>query len=362
MSEIADATPRQPVRFSRRELLATGAVAAAGVTGLGFQFYREILLDIAMGIGIIAPRDYLPYSTEAVAGWHKFSGNPVLGGKLGTCFDACILLEDGRFRMWFSWRPKKSIGYAESSDGVHWTPPQIVLAPSPETGWQDQVNRPVVLRRADGYHMWFTGQTATKSSIGYVRSRDGQEWTSHRSEPLLGVDQPWEKSAVMSPSVLWDAAGDRYRMWYSGGDQDEPYAIGYAESRDGVGWRKPGMKPVLTAQGGGAWDSDRVAGCQVLRWQGWYLMFFIGFRNLSSAEIGMARSRDGVTNWTRFPLNPIIRPALQDSRWDYDAVYRPWAIRTKRGWMLWYNGRRGGLEQIGLALHPGDNIWPAAAR
>ena len=53
-------------------------------------------------------------ASSAATGWTKFAGNPVLGGKLGTCFDVSLLKEDDNFRMWFSWRPKKSIALVES--------------------------------------------------------------------------------------------------------------------------------------------------------------------------------------------------------------------------------------------------------
>jgi hypothetical protein len=46
---------------------------------------------------------------EMAAGWVKHPKNPVLGGDLGTCFDVSVLKEEGTYRMWFSWRPKKGI-------------------------------------------------------------------------------------------------------------------------------------------------------------------------------------------------------------------------------------------------------------
>ena len=49
-----------------------------------------------------------------------------------------------RYRMWLSWRPKQSVALVESRDGIHWSePPQIVLGPKKETGWEDDINRPV---------------------------------------------------------------------------------------------------------------------------------------------------------------------------------------------------------------------------
>jgi beta-1,2-mannobiose phosphorylase / 1,2-beta-oligomannan phosphorylase len=83
-------------------------------------------------------------------------------------------------------------------------------------------------------------------------------------------------------------------------------------------------------------------------------MFYIGFRDEAHAQIGLARSRDGITHWQRHPANSIIRPS--EGQWDQDACYKPYAVFDGQKWLLWYNGRHGGLEQIGLALHPGEDL------
>ena len=83
-------------------------------------------------------------------------------------------------------------------------------------------------------------------------------------------------------------------------------------------------------------------------------MFYIGFFDEPTAQICLARSRDGITGWQRHPENPIIAPG-RDS-WDSDACYKPFVILGKDRWMLWYNGRRGGMEQIGFAFHEGENL------
>lgn len=108
--------------------------------------------------------------------WQKSASNPVLGGSLGTCFDVCVLEDGGLFKMWFSWRPRKSIALSESRDGVRWSEPRIVLEPESRSGWRGDVNRPCVLKDDTGYHMWFTGQTREQSYIGYAFSPDGLTW------------------------------------------------------------------------------------------------------------------------------------------------------------------------------------------
>jgi beta-1,2-mannobiose phosphorylase / 1,2-beta-oligomannan phosphorylase len=287
------------------------------------------------------------------AGWRKYESNPVIGGKLGTVFDVTVLKEGNKYRMWASWRPKKSIALFESSNGTHWGEPTIVLGPT-NSGWEDDVNRPGIVKRPDGYHLWYTGQAHGHSWIGYAVSRDGRNWERVGKSPVLSADAPWEKMAVMCPQVIWDGAREEYRMWYSGGEQYEPDAIGYATSKDGAHWTKYAANPIFQADAHKLWERDKVTAAQVVEHAGWFYMFYIGFRDIDHAQIGIARSRDGVGSWDRLARNPIISP--DENAWDADACYKPWVIFDHGRWLLWYNGRRGALEQIGLAIHDGEDL------
>lgn len=302
---------------------------------------------------LVAP---LSVGAETSGGWQKYAGNPVMGGQYGTCFDISVLKEDGAYRMWLSWRPKKSIALVESKDGIHWSePPRVVLGPRPETGWEDDINRPYVLKRGDGYHLWYTGQSKGRSWIGYATSADGVTWKRMSDKPVLSADQPWEKNiAVMCPSVLWDETAKQFRMWYSGGEQNEPNAIGYATSPDGLTWTKRATNPVFAPDPQSAWEKHKVTACQMEKRDGWYVMFYIGFRDEAHAQIGIARSRDGLSRWQRHPANPIVRPGM--NKWDHDACYKPYAIFDGAKWLLWYNGRHDALEQIGVVEHSGEDL------
>ncbi len=296
-----------------------------------------------------------PAAVETSGGWKKFEGNPVMGGKYGTCFDISVLREGDTYRMWLSWRPKRSVALVESKDGIQWSePPKIVLGPRKESGWEDEINRPVVVKRDDGYRMWYTGQAEGHSRIGYATSPDGVTWKRMSDKPVLSPEMPWEKVAVMCPHVLWDAGARQYRMWYSGGEQLEPNAIGYATSPDGMTWTKNEANPVFIPDPNSAWEKHKVTACQVEKRDDWYLMFYIGFRDEEHAQIGLARSRDGITKWQRHAGNPIVRPG--ENKWDHDACYKPYAIFDGTKWLLWYNGRHGRLEQIGVVLHEGEDL------
>ena len=305
-------------------------------------------------------------TTQGTAGgWQKYPGNPVLGGEYGTCFDISVIEEQGKFRMWLSWRPKKSIALSESSDGIHWSAPRIVLAPNPSSGWEDDINRPAVVRRADGYHMWYTGQTWRKepstegrldghSAIGYATSSNGIDWVRQASKPVLTAELPWEDVALMCPDVLWDATNRQWRMWYSGGAQYEPNAVGHATSKDGLQWVKDPGNPIFRPDPQCEWEKQRVAGLQVIQQDGWFYALYIGYRDIDHAQIGLARSRDGLHQWERCASNPIIRAT--GFGFDADACYKPYAVFSRDKWMLWYNGRNVHLEQIGLATRNGPSL------
>lgn len=294
-------------------------------------------------------------SKTTKASWEKYDRNPILGGgDLGTVFDLSVLKEGNKYLMYNSWRPQKSIALSVSSDGKSWSHPEIVLGPEESTGWEDDMNRPSIVKKDGIYHLWYTGQAKGQSWIGYATSKDGKEFVRQSTKPVLSPDLPWEDVAVMCPHVIWDEKAKLYKMWYSGGEQYEPDAIGYATSKDGLNWEKYAKNPVFIADPAEEWESYKVTACQVIKREEDYLMFYIGFKNIDYAQIGIAKSKDGINNWVRYEENPIISPT--PGTWDASATYKPFAIQEKDHWKLWYNGRNEGLEQIGLAIYGASDL------
>ena len=179
------------------------------------KFFRLIPAGLAtamlliVGGALIRMRD----GPRTAGGWIKYDRNPVLGGTLGTCFDASVMKDGDRFRMWFSWRPRQSIAVTESQDGINWTMPAVAVAPKPHAV-ELRVNRPVVLKRDGLYQMWFTSQSQSRSWIGRAVSKDGIRWRRAPDRAVLSATLPWEKAAVMCPHVLWDEQAGLYKMWY----------------------------------------------------------------------------------------------------------------------------------------------------
>ena len=319
----------------------------------------KIVVPSLVLVGLLLPRVVVASGQDRpdarkASGWEKYQKNPVLGGSLGTCFDVTVLREAGKYRMWFSWRPRRSIALTESNNGLTWSEPVIAVGPNARSGWEEDVNRPIVLKRGGTYHMWYTGQAKGKSWIGYATSADGKAWKRRSTRPVLSPERTWEKVAVMCPHVLYDGKDKLYRMWYSAGEQFEPNAIGYATSPDGLRWSRHDQNPVFRPDQKSRWEKDCVTACQVVKQGDWYVMFYIGFRDQHTAQIGLARSRDGITRWRRHAANPIIRPGA--GKWDADSCYKPFALFDGKRWLLWYNGRKGDVEQIGVAMHDGEDL------
>lgn len=291
-------------------------------------------------------------------GWRKYEGNPVLGSEaLGTCFDIFVMEDGGEYRMYFSWRNRKSLAVSTSKDGVEWSEPRVILEPRLDTGWEDDLNRNCIVKREDGYHMWYTGQANHQHSwIGYATSQDGLNWKRMSDQPVLFPERPFEGASVMCPCVIWDETRKLFKMWYSAGETYEPNVIGYATSRDGMHWDKLPSNPIVTPMREFPCEQDRIGACQVFQRDGWYYMFYIGYEDIDTARICLARSPDGVTRWQRHPQNPIVSPS--EGEWDADACYKPhvvWQPERQR-WLLWYNGRHGAPEYIGLAIHDGYDL------
>ena len=162
-----------------------------------------------------------------------------------------VIKEDGIFKMWFSggvgplgYPPpssKWSIGYATSSDCIHWDllpDPVISHGGSSADFDENEAFSACVTRTNTGYDMWYSGHSVTavangkpQGKIGYASSSDGINWTKYYNNPVLSptsISPRWV-SGYYTPSVLFD--GERFHMWFTGWQEGGGLiAIGYATS------------------------------------------------------------------------------------------------------------------------------------
>ena len=95
------------------------------------------------------------------------------------------------------------------------------------------------------------GEARHSYHIRYAESDDGVQWK--RSGTVCIDYRTPAEYAISRPSVVRD--GDLYRMWYS--YRGRSYRIGYAESRDGVAWIRKDDEAGIDVSPEG-WDSEMI--------------------------------------------------------------------------------------------------------
>jgi hypothetical protein len=224
------------------DLGALGAFDDNGVTGscIVDSDGRQYLYYTGWTLGVTVPFYFSIGCAVSDGGgaFERVSAAPVLGRNDIDPFltaSPWILVEDGVWRMWYvscvRWtleagRPKHwyLIRYAESSDGIEWRPTGRICIDfaSPE---EYAISRPCVVRDADVYRMWF-GARGDAYRIGYAESDDGLEW--RRDDSRAGIDGTagsWDQEMQTYPAVV-DHLGARYMLY--NGDGYGATGIGYA--------------------------------------------------------------------------------------------------------------------------------------
>jgi predicted GH43/DUF377 family glycosyl hydrolase len=227
-----------------------------------------------------------------------------------------------------------------------------VLAPGPLGHFDDSGTYAMSLVPYEGrLRMYYVGWNRGApplyyTAIGLAESSDGGETFERVSAaPIMArsdVD-PW---MVSSPYVMLDDG--RWRMWYlsglgwreDAGELHSYYHTKYAESDDGVSWRREGHVALELAPG-----ERNIARMCVVRDPDGYLAWYSAAGE-HRYRIGHARSVDGVT-WVRRDSEAGID--VSPSGWDSEEMAYPWVFDfAGTRWML-YCGNGVGRAGFGLA-------------
>jgi len=270
-------------------------------------------------------------------------------------------LDDGRHRVYFATRDdqhRSRIGYValrlDEPHGDQFVSERPVLEPGPLGHFDEHGVYPASLVAADGlvylyYIGWNTGARPPLfyASIGLAISEDrGETFGKHSAAPILSRSDH-DPCLVTSPCVLVD--GGVWRMWYVSGFRWEEvdgalrsyYDVKYAESDDGLNWRREGLVCIDLAAG-----ERNIARPCVIKEKGDRYRMWYSTNAGGGYRIGYAESRDGYA-WTRMDAEAGIERSA--SGWDSKAQAYAWVVsRGDREFML-YNGNDFGREGFGLA-------------
>jgi hypothetical protein len=237
VAEVDLGEAASPARVSPEPLLAPGPVGAFDDSGVMTSCLvrdgaREYLYYQGWSLGVTVPfyvfvgcavRDGSDESFERV------SPSPVLGRDPldpSMCASPWVLIEDGRWRMWYAsnrgWtfprgeaQYRVHIRYAESKDGLEWSRDGHVCIDF-QSADEYAIARPVVLRENGVYRMWYSHR-GPSYRIGYAESCDGLDWERRDDEAGIDVSEEGWDSEMIEYACVFDAGGRRHMLYNGNG-------------------------------------------------------------------------------------------------------------------------------------------------
>ena len=274
---------------------------------------------------------------------------------------------DGTTRIFFSSRDahvRSHIGWVDADFSA--TPRIVrvaeepVVSPGPLGYFDDHGVYGASVVEKDGKHyLYYAGWNPGKrqpmfyASIGLAISEDGgNTFEKFSPAPILARDEhdPWMVSACCVR-----VEDGLFRMWYisgigwyarAGGELWSRYHIKYAESVDGVRWKREGRVAIALQEG-----ETNIARPSIIREDGMYKAWIaVHAAESHGYRMGYAESPDGLV-WTRNDAMSGIAPSADG--FDSEAVAYPWVFRGGSETYMLYNGNAFGRDGIGLAVRRG---------
>jgi len=237
-----------------------------------------------------------------------------------------------------------------------------VMDCGPFGSWEDMAVIPShVLVQGSIYHMWYDGFDGAVFRVGHATSTDkGMTWTKDSLNPVLTANLPWEGTSLLGVSVIY--VGGRYNVWYTAGNTNGVWRIGFATSPDGkTSWSKA-MNPVLSSAAVGPWAGYRVELPTILATDSpeGFKMWFDGVADITLfAQIGYATG-SSETTWTTSGTGPIINYGGPGS-WDNFQLLSPKVIHNGQSYEMWYQGVSAGADftkgKVGYAKATNETTW-----
>lgn len=230
--------------------------------------------------------------------------------------------------------------------------PRLILAPGPLGAFDDSgvTNSWLVHHRGRKflyYTGWHLGLTVPfYFYIGLAVSRDnGRTFQKVSNAPLLGPHSA-DPFLTASPCVLVEQG--LWRMWYVSGVKwdmidGKPrhyYHIKYAESKDGINWKRTGKVAIDFKSR----EEYAIARPCVLKTNGLYQMWYCCRGD--SYRIGYAESKDAV-HWER--KDALAGIDVSAKGWDSQMLAYPFVFDRKGKRHMLYNGNNYGENGIGWA-------------
>ena len=283
---------------------------------------------------------------------------------------APLLLED-RIRVYFAARNTSGRSYPAFMDVARHDPMKVlriceepVMQYGPPGTFDDEGIMPgCLVQQKDAVWMYYSGWNRRHTvpyhnTTGVAVSQDGgQTFSRMHDGPILErtIDEPY---MAVTPWVI--RLQSKWQMWYvSGtgwtlidGTYEPVYSIKYADSEDGIVWRRENVLAIPPRHA-----TEACAHPTVLVRAGRYHMWFCyrdshDFRDgEGSYRIGYAGSNDG-RGWVRNDALAGITKSEQG--WDAAMLCYPSILEVDGTLLMFYNGNSFGQTGVGCAVWRGE--------
>ena len=227
--------PFTVLKVADEPLLAPGGTGTFDDSGVSLSCINQIrdkryLFYVGWNLGVTVPwRNSIglaildPLSQK----FQRYSKAPLLDRNDADPYSISypfVLEDDGIYRMWYGsnlgWGSEQKdmahvIKYAESDDAINWNR-QGIIALDFKDDTEYAISRPCVVKESGLYRMWYSYR-GESYRIGYAESVDGIDW--RRKDQDAGIDvseSGWDSEMIEYPYVF-DHKGVRHMLYNGNG-------------------------------------------------------------------------------------------------------------------------------------------------
>jgi predicted GH43/DUF377 family glycosyl hydrolase len=142
------------------------------------------------------------------------------------------------------------IGYAESTDGIHFTRrAEPVLSPETDYEKDGGVEDPRLHKFGDTYYLTYTGYNKKDAQLCLATSKDLIHW-ERKGVILPAYKGNWNVAWTKSGAIVPEKIGGKYWMYWLGTTADKTDQMGLSYSDDLIHWTEATQTPVLARRPG----------------------------------------------------------------------------------------------------------------
>jgi beta-1,2-mannosidase len=314
---------------------------------------------IAISLAAFAQQSQ-PESTKPFAKIDRVSTSPILsphgnGWQSAGVFNPTVVHVKDKFIMLFRAQDSSGtsrIGYAESKDGIHFSPKKDpVLSPEADYEKDGGVEDPRVVEIDGTFYLTYTGYNKKDAQLCLATSKDLLHWTRH-GVILPAYKGNWNVKWTKSGAILTTKIQGKYWMYFLGTSADNTDQMGLASSTDLIHWTEETKTPVLPRRPG-MFDSRVVepGPAPIITNDGIVLIYNAADENLIYRTAVVVFDINDPRNVLSRSEKPLFEPELS---WEKvgqvpNVVFVEGMVRKGDRYLLYYGGAD---KYIGVAEAP----------